>query len=300
MKEDARADAEIHEQPSTQKVIGDTDVWVLQSQYNDEKWWISQRMGWLPCWWPMLCQAPDGKKEEKSVTRLEANGQGRTVLATRVDLRMDGLKWPGVEPYSFKDMITVINTGTASGNARTIVSIGARNARIIVTKVSSWDFQHGFSTQATSLWCSRLSYFTPDQLVLGDCPSCCRNSICYCIIDSWCVVWNVSSLVLLVAANVQLCWNQFLQWFIWRLDFLQRVPSILAKEFAGRMLVSASMERTETWQDLDIWDVTALVWCHWRCLVPLGPSADLECMAINAIYIYTIYISIAAANDVVH
>jgi hypothetical protein len=179
----------------------------------------------------------------------------------------------------------LINTGTASGNARIIVSIGARNARIIVTKVSSWDFQHGFSTQATSLWFSRLSYFTPDQLVLGDCPSCCRNSICYCIIDSWCVVWNVSSLVLLVAANVQLCWNQFLQWFIWRLDFLQRVPSILAKEFAGRMLVSASMERTETWQDLHIWDVTALVWCHWRCLVPLGPSADLECMAIDAIYI---------------
>lgn len=53
----------------------------------------------------MLCQAPDGKKEEKSVTRLEENGQGRTVLrSTRVDLRMDGLKWPGVEPYSFKDI----------------------------------------------------------------------------------------------------------------------------------------------------------------------------------------------------
>jgi hypothetical protein len=42
---DARADTEIHEQPSTQKVIGDTDVWVLQSQYNEEKCWISHRMG---------------------------------------------------------------------------------------------------------------------------------------------------------------------------------------------------------------------------------------------------------------
>ena len=62
--------------------------------------------------------------------------------------------------------------------------------------------------------------------------------------------------MLLSAANARLCWNQLLQWFIFGLEFLQRVLSLLAEEFAGRMLVSASMERTETWQDLDMWDVT--------------------------------------------
>ena len=166
---------------------------------KSRRWWMKRNVGfligWADCPGDKCCDTrhPMARRKKSPWLGWRQMARGGTwrkcPCMTRIDLSMDGLelKWCGVEPYSFRDRGLILdwqwltNTGTASGNKWSIVSMGAWNAWIIVTKGSSKDSQHGFSTQETSPWLSRLSHFTRDQLVLADCPSCCGNYTCYCI-----------------------------------------------------------------------------------------------------------------------